>query len=131
MHPFRDAVEAQDIEAAIALLAEDVVFRSPVVFKPYHGREAVAPLLRAVSRVFEDFRYECEIGAEGASDHALVFSARVGERKLDGCDFLHTNEHGLIDDMCVMVRPLSGALALAEAMKAELFSVPHPTPQGD
>ena len=120
MHPFRDAVEAQDIEAAIALLAEDVVFRSPVVFKPYHGREAVAPLLRAVSRVFEDFRYEREIGAEGASDHALVFSARVGERELDGCDFLHTNEHGLIDDMCVMVRPLSGALALAEAMKAQL-----------
>jgi limonene-1,2-epoxide hydrolase len=119
-HPFRDAVEAQDIEAAIALLAEDVVFRSPVVFKPYHGREAVAPLLRAVSRVFEDFRYEREIGAEGASDHALVFSARVGERELDGCDFLHTNEHGLIDDMCVMVRPLSGALALAEAMKAQL-----------
>ena len=68
----------------------------------------------------------CEIGAEGASDHALVFSARVGERKLDGCDFLHTNEHGLIDDMCVMVRPLSGALALAEAMKAELLAA-----QGD
>jgi limonene-1,2-epoxide hydrolase len=126
MHPFRDAVEAQDIEAAIALLAEDVVFRSPVVFKPYHGREAVAPLLRAVSRVFEDFRYEREIGAEGASDHALVFSARVGDRKLDGCDFVHTNEHGLIDDFCVMVRPLSGALALAEAMKAELLAV-----QGD
>jgi limonene-1,2-epoxide hydrolase len=126
MHPFRDAVEAQDIEAAIALLAEDVVFRSPVVFKPYHGREAVAPLLRAVSRVFEDFRYEREIGAEGASDHALVFSARVGDRKLDGCDFVHTNEHGLIDDFCVMVRPLSGALALAEAMKAELL-----TAQGD
>ena len=126
MHPFRDAVEAQDIEAAIALLAEDVVFRSPVVFKPYHGREAVAPLLRAVSRVFEDFRYEREIGAEGASDHALVFSARVGDRKLDGCDFVHTNEHRLIDDFCVMVRPLSGALALAEAMKAELL-----TAQGD
>jgi limonene-1,2-epoxide hydrolase len=126
MHPFRDAVEAQDIEAAIALLAENVVFRSPVVFKPYHGREAVAPLLRAVSRVFEDFRYEREIGADGASDHALVFSARVGDRKLDGCDFVHTNEHGLIDDFCVMVRPLSGALALAEAMKAELL-----TAQGD
>jgi hypothetical protein len=126
MHPFRDAVEAQDIEAAIALLAEDVVFRSPVVFKPYHGRDAVGMLLAAVSRVFQDFRYEREIGAEEASDHALVFSARVGDRKLDGCDFLHTNEHGLIDDFCVMVRPLSGALALAEAMKAELLAV-----QGD
>ena len=126
MHPFRDAVEAQDIEAAIALLAEDVVFRSPVVFKPYHGRDAVGVLLAAVSRVFQDFRYEREIGAEGASDHALVFSARVGDRKLDGCDFLHTNEDGLIDDFCVMVRPLSGTLALAEAMKAELLAV-----QGD
>jgi len=120
MHPFRAAVEAQDIEAALALLAEDVVFRSPVVFKPYRGREAVAPLLWAVSRVFEDFRYEREIGAPDATDHALVFRARIGDRELEGCDFLHTNEHGLIDDFCVMVRPLSGALALAEAMKAQL-----------
>ncbi len=120
MHPFRAAVEAQDIEAALALLAEDVVFQSPVVFKPYRGREAVAPLLWAVSRVFEDFRYEREIGAPDATDHALVFRARIGDRELEGCDFLHTDEHGLIDDFCVMVRPLSGALALAEAMKAQL-----------
>jgi hypothetical protein len=120
VHPFCAAIEAQDIEGALALLSEDVVFRSPVVFKPYEGREAVAPLLRAVSRVFKDFRYEREIGAADARDHALVFSARIGDRKLDGCDFLHTNERGLIDDFCVMVRPLSGALALAEAMKAEL-----------
>lgn len=120
MHPFRSAVEAQDFEAAIALLADDVVFRSPVVFKPYEGRDAVGLLLRAVSRVFEDFRYEREIGAPDASDHALVFTARVGDRKLEGCDFLHMNADGQIDDFCVMVRPLSGALALAEAMKAQL-----------
>jgi ketosteroid isomerase-like protein len=120
VHPFRAAIEAQDIDAALALLAQDVVFRSPVVFKPYHGREAVAPLLLAVSRVFEDFRYEREISAPDTRDHALVFSARIGDRELEGCDFLHTNEDGLIDDFCVMVRPLSGALALAEAMKAEL-----------
>jgi len=100
------------------------VFRSPIVFKPYNGREAVAPLLAAVSRVFEDFRYEREIGAPDARDHALVFSARIGDRELDGCDFLHTNEHGLIDDFCVMVRPLSGALALAEAMQAQLEAGP-------
>jgi limonene-1,2-epoxide hydrolase len=120
MHPFRRAVEAQDIEAAMALLADDVQFRSPVVFKPYQGREAVAALLRAVSRVFEDFRYEREIGASDARDHALVFRARVGDREIEGCDFLHVDEQGLIDDFCVMVRPLSGSLALAEAMKAQL-----------
>ncbi len=120
MHPFRAAVEAQDLEAAMALMADDVVFRSPVVFKPYHGREAVGMLLGAVSRVFEDFRYEREIGAPDAPDHALVFRARVGDRELEGCDFLHANEQGLIDELCVMVRPLSGVLALAEAMKAQL-----------
>ena len=120
MVPFRAAVEAQDFDAATALLAEDVVFRSPIVFKPYRGKAEVSVILHAVSRVFEDFRYAREIGEEGASDHALVFQACVGEREIEGCDFLHTNADGLIDEFVVMVRPLSGALALAEAMKAEL-----------
>ncbi len=120
MNPFRAAVEARDFEGAVALLAEDVVFRSPVVFHPYEGRDMAAAILFAVSRVFEDFRYEREIGAEGAQDHALVFKARVGEREVHGCDFLHTNEDGLIDDLTVMVRPMSAALALGEAMKAQL-----------
>ncbi|HYI98980.1 MAG TPA: nuclear transport factor 2 family protein [Thermoleophilaceae bacterium] len=125
MNPFRAAIEARDFEAAVALLAEDVVFRSPVVFRPYHGRDAVGAILFAVGRVFEDFRYEREIGAEGARDHALVFKARVGDREIHGCDFLHTDEDGLIDDFAVMVRPLSGALALAEAMKAQLEAAQH------
>jgi hypothetical protein len=120
MHPFRSAVEAGDMDAAVALLAENVVFRSPVVYRPYEGREHVAPILHAVSRVFEDFRYEREIGAEDAADHALLFFAHVGERELHGCDFLHTDESGAIDEFTVMVRPLSAALALAERMKAML-----------
>jgi SnoaL-like domain len=117
---FREAVEAGDIERIGALLAEDVVFRSPIVFKPYHGRAAVHTLLRAVAQVFEDFRYMREIGAADSPDHALVFSARVGDRELEGCDFLHIDAEGLIDELVVMIRPLSGALALAEAMKAQL-----------
>jgi len=122
MNPFRAAVEARDFEGAVALLADDVVFRSPVVFKPYQGRDVVGMILLAVSRVFEDFRYEREIGAEGGRDHALVFKAKAGDREIHGCDFLHTDDEGLIDDFTVMVRPLSAALALAEAMQAELES---------
>ena len=120
VHPFRTAIEAGDLPRALALLAEDVIFRSPVVFKPYHGRAAVAPILAGVVRVFEDFRYVREIGADGARDHALLFEARIGDRYLEGCDFLHTADDGLIDQFAVMVRPLSAALALAEAMKAQL-----------
>lgn len=124
MVPFRAAIEASDIDAAVRLLADDVVFRSPIVFKPYQGREEVAVLLQAVARVFEDFRYTHEIGAPDADNHALVFEARVGDRQIEGCDFLHTNADGLIDEFFVMVRPLSGALALAEAMKAQLAGAP-------
>ena|SRR5438067_7492425 len=122
MHPFRAAVEAGDLDAAVALLSDDVVFRSPVVFKPYRGRAAVGALLAAVAQVFEDFSYLREIGAPDARDHALVFQARVGDRQIEGCDFLHADENGSIDELVVMVRPLSGTLALAEAMKAQLAS---------
>jgi hypothetical protein len=124
---FRAAVEARDFEAGIALLADDVVFRSPVVHKPYAGREVVAALLRAVSEIFEDFRYERQIGAPDAADHALVFRTRVGDREIEGCDFIHENADGLIDEFVVMVRPLTGAHALAEAMRAH-FEGAVPTP---
>jgi limonene-1,2-epoxide hydrolase len=124
---FRAAVEARDLDAAVALLAEDVLFRSPIVHKPYQGRDAAAALLRGVSEVFEDFRYERTIGAADATDHALVFTARVGDRRLEGCDFIHENADGLIDEFVVMVRPLTGAHALAEGMRAHFEGgVPAP-----
>ena len=122
MQEFRSAIESKDVEALAGLMADDVVFRSPIVFKPYEGRAAVEMILRAVMQVFEDFRYEREIGAEGAADHALVFRARVGDRQVEGADFLHTREDGRIDALVVMVRPLSGATPLAEAMRAKLQS---------
>ncbi|HLN78040.1 MAG TPA: nuclear transport factor 2 family protein [Nocardioidaceae bacterium] len=120
MRAFREAVESMDIDRAVSLMTEDVTFRSPVVHKPYQGRDAVAVILRAVAKVFEDFRYDREIGAEDAPDQALVFRAKVGDREVEGADFLHVDDAGLIDEFFVMIRPLSGAMALAEAMRAEL-----------
>ena len=120
MHPFRRAIEARDLDAAVALLHEDVVFKSPVVFRPYQGREAMRLILEAVFTVFEDFKYVREIGADDARDHALVFEARVGDKLLEGCDFIRLDDDGLISELTVMVRPLAATLALAEAMKAQL-----------
>jgi hypothetical protein len=125
MHPFRRAIEARDLDAAMALVRDDVVFRSPAVFKPYQGQAVLRHLLEAVLRVFEDFRYVREIGGADAADHALVFEARVGDKQIEGCDFLQYDQNGLISEFTVMVRPLSGALALAEAMKAQLESAPN------
>lgn len=119
MQEFREAVEAHDHAAIAALLAEDVRFTSPVAFKPYDGKAVTAAILRAVDRVFEDFHYVREIGEPGAADRALVFEATVDGKKVNGCDFLHVGPDGLIDDLLVMVRPLSGATALATAMGAQ------------
>ncbi|MFD5120014.1 nuclear transport factor 2 family protein [Streptomyces sp. NPDC058385] len=119
MQAFRKAVEANDPDAVEALLAENVVFTSPVAFRPYPGKAITAAILRGVTRVFEDFRYVREINSADGRDHALVFVARVGDREVNGCDFIHLDEDGLIDDLTVMVRPLSGAEALSEAMGAQ------------
>ncbi|WP_068928911.1 nuclear transport factor 2 family protein [Planobispora rosea] len=119
MHPFRQAVEARDAAAVEALLADDVVFISPVAYKPYPGKAITAAILRGVMRVFEDFHYVREIADAGGRDHVLMFRATVNGRQVHGSDFLHFDDDGLIDELTVMVRPLSGANALAEAMGAQ------------
>ena len=115
---FRAAAEKKDFSAIDELFAEDVVFRSPVVFKPYEGRDAVAMLLGAVAQVFEEFRYTDHVETGDAA--ALAFSAKVGDRELDGIDFLHFDADGRVNRMEVYVRPMSGVNALAEAMQKKL-----------
>jgi hypothetical protein len=113
-HPFRAAVERGDPDAAVALLAENVVFRSPAVFKPYEGRETVATILRTVFQVLEDIRYSDELAGDGI--HGLLFDARVGDRSLQGIDLLREDGDGLIAEFTVMIRPASGLIAVAERM---------------
>jgi SnoaL-like domain len=118
MKAFRRAVEAKDLAAVTALLAEDVVFSSPVSFQPYRGRETVGWILATVATVFEDFVYIDEI--DNGAHSMLRFSARVGERAVEGVDLIELDDAGAIRALTVMIRPLSGLQALAEAM-AERF----------
>jgi hypothetical protein len=114
---FRAAVEAADIEAALATLADDVVFHSPAVFKPYKGKETVSALLRLVFETFEDFRYTDALAGDGADPvHALIFRARVGDKELEGMDLLRIGADGRIADFTVMIRPLSGLVGLAQVL---------------
>jgi hypothetical protein len=124
---FREAVEQHDMGAATALLAEDIVFHSPVTFHPFLGRETVTRLLGLVAETFEDFRYTDELETDGA--HALIFRANVAGRELEGIDLLRVGEDGLIVDFTVMIRPMSGLIPFAQAMgeKATAAGV-HTTP---
>ena len=116
MRAFRQAVEARDLGALTALLAEDVVFHSPVSFKPYRGRAEVGWILATVAQVFEDFVYVDEL--ETGLHSALRFTARIGDRTLEGVDLIERDASGAVQKLTVMVRPLSALQALGEAMKA-------------
>ncbi len=128
MREFRAAVEAGDFEGLGELLAEDVVFRSPVAFKPYEGRPIVAAILRGVGRVFTDFRYVRELedadpSTGQAVGSALVFETVVDGVSVNGIDLIRTNDAGLISELTVMVRPLSASNALATAMAAQFDQI--------
>jgi hypothetical protein len=118
---FRKAVESGDADAMAAALDPDVKFKSPVVFRTYEGRDAVMMLLAAVVEVFEDFRYVDELHGDGST--CLVFQARVGDRELDGVDYLRHGPDGLVTEFMVMVRPYSAATALRDAMGARLAAL--------
>lgn len=117
-HPFGLAIQAGNEDAAIATLADDIEFRSPAVYKPYHGKEQVEGILRLVATVFENFRYTNE-WRDGATT-ILFFEANVGDRALQGVDILEENEAGQIAMFTVMIRPLSGLQAVAGTMAARL-----------
>ncbi len=119
---FRRAVEATDLEALADLLAEHVVFRSPAVHTPYEGQVATMVLLRAVMRVFEDFRYTRSYAEQGHAlgGQALTFEATVAGKAVEGLDLIRVDGDGLIDDLRVLVRPLTGLNALVERMGEEI-----------
>ena len=125
MKAFRRAVEANDADAMIACLADDVVFHSPIVFREYTGRAVVGVILRAVITVFEDFRYAAELHGDGQT--ALVFHARIGGKAIEGLDLGEVNADGKLTRLTVFVRPLSAALALKDAMQARLAGLTPPT----
>ena len=120
MHKFRTAVEARDFDAVPPMLAEDAIFRSPVVFKPFEGKTYVAAVLLAALRTLQDFRYETELASADGLDHALVFKATVNGREVHGCDFIRENSEGLIEEFTVMIRPLSALQAVGEEMAKAL-----------
>lgn len=118
--PFRVAVEAAEFHHIGELFAEDAVLNSPVAYRPttpYRGRDVVAAIISAVACVLEGFRFEKEFAGAGTGDHALMFRAAVAGLEIQGCDFVHTREDGLIDEITVMVRPLKAATVFAERMR--------------
>lgn len=117
-HPFRRAAEAKDLELLTETLREDVVLHSPILFRGFEGRDTVAAVLTHVAATLEGLAYTHEL-AEGDTV-ALRFKARVGDRELEGIDFLELDDDGRVAELTVFMRPFSALTAFNEQMSARL-----------
>jgi SnoaL-like domain len=120
---FRAAVEQGDVEQVAELFHEDAAFRSPVLFKPYEGRDQVMKVLRAAKQVLGiggEFRYVHQLEDPEDRVAMLEFATGVDGRQVEGIDKLTFDEDGLITELKVLIRPAS-ALQLVGAKMAEEF----------
>jgi ketosteroid isomerase-like protein len=120
---FRAAVEGGNVDEGAELFREDAVFRSPVLFKPYEGRDQLLKVLRAAERVLTgggQFRYVAQL--EDSEEHVamLEFATEVDGKHVEGIDKLTFDEEGRITELKVLIRPAS-ALQVVGARMAEEF----------
>ena len=113
---WHNMLDTRDMSILNELLADDVVFRSPVAFKPYEGKQVVFFILSNVIQVFENFTYHREFYTEDHQSVVLEFSANVGDKQLKGIDMIRFNDQGQIVEFEVMIRPKRGLEALAAQM---------------
>jgi hypothetical protein len=117
-HPFRRAAEAKDLDLLAETLREDIELHSPVLFRGFEGRKVVTQVLTHVAATLEDLTYTDELH-EG-NTVALRFRARVGDRELEGIDFLELDDEGRVAVLTVFMRPMSALTAFNERMAERL-----------
>ena len=113
-------VQSRDMRGLHPLLADDVVFHSPVVHTPQRGKAITTQYLTGALHVLnnDSFRYEREI--IGSQDAVLEFSTTIDGIQINGVDLIRWNDAGQITDFKVMVRPLKAVNMLHQKMGAML-----------
>lgn len=109
-------VKSRDPQALLALLADDVVFHSPVVHTPQRGRTITHAYLMGAMHVLNNasFRYERQI--VGERDALLEFTTEIDGIQVNGIDLIRWGDDGRIVDFKVMVRPLKGMQVVHQRM---------------
>ncbi|MEZ4769346.1 MAG: nuclear transport factor 2 family protein [Caldilineales bacterium] len=119
---WEDVVARDDLRAMAAMFAEDAIFRSPAVYKPYGGRSTIAGILSMVVQVFGPLTYT-NWWANDNGGVVMQFATTVaspdGDKRLEieGVDIFQLDEAGKISELRVMIRPLRGLQAVAAGME--------------
>ncbi len=123
---WHQVLESRDPRGLSALLAEAVVFHSPVMHTPQVGRALTSRYLTAAFRVFvnDSFRYIREV--VGPCDAVLEFQVEIDGIEVNGVDMLRWDEAGRIVEVKVMLRPLK-AIDLIHGKMAALLQAGRTT----
>lgn len=114
LEKWHDVVLKKNMELLKTLISENITFYSPVVFKPKKTKQEALFVLSNVIEVLQNFKYHREF-IEGKS-WALEFSAEVAGKSVKGIDLIEFDDNGQIVNFEVLIRPLSGLIALGEDM---------------
>jgi hypothetical protein len=115
LHPFGEAWMAGDLDDVLSLLTDDVIFHSPLIDEPaFEGRDSVALIFAIALDAFEDLSFTHDVG-DGRS-HVLVGDTKVLDRPLKTTWLLELDSKTRIREVWLMVRPLTGLTALAQAI---------------
>ena len=117
---WHELVRRRSADGLDALLADDVIFHSPIVHTPQVGKGLTTMYLTAAVQVIanDSFRYVREV--IGTHDAALEFQAEIDGIIVNGIDLIRWNDEGKIVDFKVMVRPLKAVNLLHAQMRAML-----------
>jgi hypothetical protein len=117
---WHELVNARDSGGLDALLADDVVFHSPVVHTPQLGKAITQRYLAAAFHVFcnASFRYVRELG--GSRDAVLEFQVEIDGVSVNGVDMIRWDDAGRIVEFKVMIRPLQAINLVQQRMAAML-----------
>jgi len=109
-------VKQQDPSGLSKLLADDVVFHSPVVHTPQVGKPITTLYLSAAFHVFfnDSFRYVREI--VGEHDAALEFEVEIDGIAVNGIDLLKWNDDDQLTEFKVLLRPLKAINLIHQKM---------------
>ncbi|MDI1242572.1 MAG: nuclear transport factor 2 family protein [bacterium] len=116
LQSWHNIVRTRDSSALGEILADDVVFYSPVVHTPQVGKAVTTMYLSAAVHVFgnESFRYVREI--IGESDAVLEFETEIDGIIVNGVDMMKWNDAGQITEFKVMIRPLKAINLIYQKM---------------
>ncbi|MBP9011820.1 MAG: nuclear transport factor 2 family protein [Smithellaceae bacterium] len=113
-------VQDRDAQALDNILAENVVFHSPVVHSPQEGKQITTLYLTAALHVLnnDSFKYLREVVS--GSNAVLEFLTVIDGITINGVDMITWNEEGKIIDFKVMLRPLK-AINLIHKMMGDML----------